>query len=351
MKITILWSSLTPYMVALFRCMSEAEGANLQLIYQPPIDHAPIDEFDLSFCGELLDARGCSLDKLCRAIRTFHPDCIFMSSWNFTTYRRACRRLRKDGVFVVASMDNQYLGTMKQRLGILTSPWFLKPAIDTFLVAGDRQAAFARMLGFDDVMYGFYTAETDRFLTEDVLPSRPPAFLFVGRLVEAKGIRDLASGYRAYRESVDNPWDLLIAGTGPLESEIQDVQGITHLGFIQPGELPGIMMKARCLVLPSRFEPWGVVVHEAAASGMAVIASHRCGSVTMFVRDGVNGYIVPPRARELSRAMVKIATMTDSELAGMGDASRTLARLWSPAKLAHYFLESIRERLDMKGRR
>jgi glycosyltransferase involved in cell wall biosynthesis len=47
------------------------------------------------------------------------------------------------------------------------------------------------------------------------------------------------------------------------------------------------------LVLPSDFEPWAVVINEALAAGLAVVASDRVGAAADLVRHGVNGMIFP----------------------------------------------------------
>ena len=221
-----------------------------------------------------------------------------MSSWGFPHYMRIAKKLRNNGSYIVSAMDNQWRGTIKQWLGVASSRWFLKRSIDTFLVAGDRQASFARKLGFDDVMYGCYAADIEKYHLEKTLSKRDKNFLYIGRLLKIKGIDILIDAYKTYRDAVDTPWGLIIAGTGEMESIGKGISGIQHLGFIPPAQLPLTMESARCLILPSRFEQWGVVIHEATAAGLPIISSHACGAVTTFVRDGVNGYIVPPNIKK-----------------------------------------------------
>ncbi len=60
--------------------------------------------------------------------------------------------------------------------------------------------------------------------------------------------------------------------------------------FAQPREVARIMAAASAFVLPSHFEPWGVVLHEASLAGLAVICTNVCGAGRQFVRDGVNGF-------------------------------------------------------------
>jgi len=66
------------------------------------------------------------------------------------------------------------------------------------------------------------------------------------------------------------------------------------LGFIEDAPTLTALYKAcDVLVLPSWFEPWGVVINEAVAAGLAVVASEAVGSAAELVRDGVNGRIFP----------------------------------------------------------
>lgn len=258
---------------------------------------------------------------------------------------RVARRMRRRGVCVVAAMDNQWRGTPKQYLGIVTARWFLRPAIDTLLVCGDRQACFARKLGYGRMLYGYYAAEVERFANRLAPTARRAAFLYVGRLVTAKNIAGLVQAYRRYREQCGDPWDLIVAGAGPLASLFAGVSGVELQGFVQPRELPAVMGRARCLVMPSVREPWGVVIHEAAAAGLPIIASYACGAATNFVRDGVNGYLVAPEAESIAAAMMRMASRSQAELNAMSRASATLAELWTPRTLAAYFHQMAAERL------
>ena len=66
----------------------------------------------------------------------------------------------------------------------------------------------------------------------------------------------------------------MIAGTGPMEAELRSLAGdaagtsIFLLGFQQPSENLALMAHADLFVLPSRYEPHGIVVGEALAAGM-----------------------------------------------------------------------------------
>lgn len=345
MRITILWASLASYTVAFFRELALAQRCALQLIHQPPAPNTEYERFDLSFCELAMEDTRARRSLLEPMVRAFHPDCILMCSWPFRHFMRVARRMRRGRVFVVAAMDNQWLGTLKQYLGVATARWLLKPAIDALWVCGDRQAAFARRLGYEDLLYGYYAAEVERFAARPPADLRPPAFLYVGRLVAVKNIAGLVGAYCRYRERAADPWRLIVAGGGPLAPLLAQAPEIELAGFVQPRELPTLALRARCFVMPSVREPWGVAIHEAAAAGLPIIATDACGAATAFVRDGVNGYVVSPGPGALAAAMLRMGQRSGTELRAMSQASATLAGLWTPRRMAAYFHAMVSERL------
>jgi glycosyltransferase involved in cell wall biosynthesis len=104
--------------------------------------------------------------------------------------------------------------------------------------------------------------------------SGPPCVLFVGRLVEAKGVRDAVEAWR--RSGVDLP--LVIAGTGSLRGELAARAqrlgpGLELLGWVERDRLSGLYRRARAVLLPSRWqEPFGIAGVEALAFGVPVVA-------------------------------------------------------------------------------
>ena len=332
-KVLLLWAPLADYTLACFKELANRQDVELYLIHQPAESNAPYNHETFIYQKE--NER--SLESFCMNLQ---PDLVMMSSWNYPFYMSIARKSKRKGSHVVSSFDGQWRSTLKQRLGILVSPFFLKPAIHNFFVPGDRQASFARKLGYKNPLLGYYSARTDNFKSVN-RESNVHRFIFVGRLVPVKGIEQLVQAYKDYRSSVADPWELVIVGKGHLKNICDNVDGIEVKDFIQPKDLPQLFAEATCLILPSTFEPWGVVIHEATISGLAVICTHDCGASTMFVRDGQNGYIINHDAASLAEAMKKISSKTKDALGEMSEASRLLGSLWTTGKWADYVYENI----------
>jgi len=92
---------------------------------------------------------------------------------------------------------------------------------------------------------------------------------------------------------------LLIVGDGEqrhsLEAHVRQLglTGVRFLGFRNQSELPRFFSLADVFVLPSRHEPWGLIVNEAMASGCAVIVSTEVGAHADLVTHGVEGCVFP----------------------------------------------------------
>lgn len=317
-------------MVACLKILVERHPVNLTLVYEPVASEAPYAKFDLGFCENAIASNSKEFVPFMDKLVITGSDAVVMASWHKWKYMRLCRRLRRQGTVVISCFDRQWKGTVKQWVGVITRELFLKPSIDNVWVPGDRQAEFARRLGFPNPLYGFYCANTPRFALMRDICERPKKFIFIGRLIGHKGIDILLDAYLAYRAHVPNPWGLVIAGTGPYAGRVQGTEGVEYRGFTQPGELADVFTAGQCFVLPSREEPWGVVLHEAAAAGLAIICSRACGAGTWFVRFNVNGYIFDGGAARLAEIMESISNSPREQIQRMSAESLKLASLWTP---------------------
>ena len=126
---------------------------------------------------------------------------------------------------------------------------------------------------------------------EVAAPDDPPHVLYVGRLSEEKGVRELAEATQGLRR--------VIVGDGPLRHLFPDA-----IGFVPPRELGPYYERAAVVVCPSLREGFGVVAREAMAYGRPVVAT-RVGGLRDAVEDGVTGLVVSPRDPSALRAAIE----------------------------------------------
>ena len=190
----------------------------------------------------------------------------------------------------------------------------LLSAYSAAIVGGVRQYEYARFLGFNKrrVLPGYNTVSMKRVRDEATKSSAGMAafadrpFIYVGRFVAKKNIEAIIKGYASYaarKGSRARRFSLI--GSGALQeqlaSQCQEL-GVAHLvdfkGFLTAREVAAELADGLALVLVSIEEQWGLVINEALAVGLPVIASPQVGAREALVRNLVNGYVVEPRSVE-----------------------------------------------------
>jgi glycosyltransferase involved in cell wall biosynthesis len=163
--------------------------------------------------------------------------------------------------------------------------------------------------------------------------------LFVGRLVEEKGITTLLGALRELAGSVA----LRAIGSGPLDGELsraaQQIPGLTWLGACPHTEVLREIGRARFVVVPSQWqEPFGRIVVEALARGTPVIAA-RIGALEELVAHGRTGLHFRARdASDLARTLRWLASRP-LEAAEMAKQARREFE-------THHGADANRERLE-----
>jgi glycosyltransferase involved in cell wall biosynthesis len=170
-------------------------------------------------------------------------------------------------------------------------------------------------------------------------------FLFVGRLDPAKGIAVLLEAFS--RASARNgKVRLHVAGDGILREMVKSTTAssarIDWAGRLTGPALLDAYATADAFVLPSLFEPWGLVVNEAMAAGLPVVASDRVGCVDDLVIDGQTGVVIEAnRPTLLADAMMRLAD--DAPLRRtMGAAGRERIAGWTIEAEAHNVTDAWR---------
>ena len=154
-------------------------------------------------------------------------------------------------------------------------------------------------------------------------------FLFVGRLVEPKGILDLIKTFFSFQ---DEKSKLLIVGDGPLKDHVEESvkinSKIRYAGRLKDKQLIEAYFISDVLVLPSHFEPWGLVVNEAMALGKPVIISDRVGCADDLVTQKTGRVVKATSMEELQKALEYMIARA-SERLSMGEESLKKISNWT----------------------
>jgi len=352
LRIAILWRSISDTFNACFRQLQDAGHEGL-VCFPDNDEDAPYPSSDFEWMKvpirypglerkkarrltHYLSDGGLDADRLLARLQAFDPQVILVNSWHVPAYRKALKAFPSAARII--RTDNQWHRSPRLLLASLIGRRYVGGICDAMFVPGERQYQFARNIGIPEgkIWLGSNAANHAAMATvhHNVIAGRRTygrRFVFAGRLIPAKGVDTLAEAYRLYRERVGDPWPLAVCGNGPLSGLLEDLPGVELLGFVDPNRLPEIFSGASCLVMPCRREPWGNALVNAAAAGLALIATPKVGASIHVLHDRYNGFLVPMEdAESLASAMVEYAQSSDAARAEMSRRSYALALPYKP---------------------
>lgn len=145
--------------------------------------------------------------------------------------------------------------------------------------------------------------------TRRVKPPKSPLFVCIGMICLRKGHHYLFRAFENVKRSIPDAKLICVGAYRPdFRQERLKWEGtFEHYESLSHKELAPILARATAFVLPSLEEGFARVLAEAMASGLPVIATYESGATTL-VRDGVEGFIVPPcDPQRLAEAMIRAA--------------------------------------------
>lgn len=182
-----------------------------------------------------------------------------------------------------------------------------------------------------------------------------PTFLYVGSFIRRKGVDILARAFSEVAQEFPRA-RLLIAGDGDARDLFDSLLSepaasrVSRAGFVPWEDLPDLYRRADYLVMPSRYDGWGLVIPEAMASGLPVIGSTAAGATLDLVRAGVTGWPVPPAdVAALAAAMRQAASLDPDTLTEMRRHCLVRARRFDATVGARVFARAAALVLD-RGR-
>ena len=165
-------------------------------------------------------------------------------------------------------------------------------------------------------------------------PGRP-IILFASKLQPRKHADHLLEAYARLCSANTEPRPyLLIAGDGEQRGQLEArarelaLDSIRFLGFRNQSELPALFALADVFVLPSRHEPWGLIVNEAMAAGCAVVVSDEVGAHADLITPGVEGFVFPVGDIDALTTALSNVLSTRQQAERMGQAAKARIATW-----------------------
>jgi glycosyltransferase involved in cell wall biosynthesis len=289
-----------------------------------------------------------------RALHASRPDVVVVSGWSTFAAQAAIAWARRRDIPVVLLVESHDLGPRarwRRAVKEAVVPRLVRRAA-AFLAVGSAARDSLVRHGADPQSVRIFANTIDitgwegrvsearrNRSDEDVL------VISVARLAPEKGLDTLI---RAVAEAGVARLRLVVAGAGPERSALESLAARLGVradfrGAVPRDALVDLYVEADIFALLSRHEPWGVVVNEAAATGLPLVLSDRVGAAHDLLRDGENGFVV--RADDAAAAATALQRLADDPFLRqrMGERSRQLVRTWDYGPSVEGFVESVRE--------
>ena len=286
-----------------------------------------------------------------RELRAFRPDAVIIYGYSSATTIQAILWADRHRVPVLMRSDSNVLeedGKPPHLLAVkrLFLRWLTQRATG-FLTVGTSNSQYWLRYGAkpEQIFLARYAVDNDYFRSQAALHRacrrqireeygwrQRYLLLFVGRLVAVKGVDVLIEAVRRI-SAARSDIGLLLVGEGPeresLEKQAQGLPQVFFLGFRDWKDLPRFYAAADLFVLPSRVDQWGLVVNEAMASGLPVLATRKVGAGRDLIVESETGFVVPEDDTEAMASAIDRACRSVEGLRAMGERAQQAVECWN----------------------
>lgn len=191
--------------------------------------------------------------------------------------------------------------------------------------------------------FGYFVPSSKRFYPETpVTDSKKTSLrlIFIGTLIKTKGLDVLIEAVRnlnilGFAVTVD------VYGFGDSSQFNFDQSTVNYCGLIPFGEAQTVIANYDVLVLPSRYDGWGVVVNEAIMAGVPVICSNRVGAGAVVEKWQCGAIFASEDVSDLERKLNEVVVAPES-LAKMRLATRNASAALDPEVAGRYMFDVLR---------
>lgn len=365
-RLVVITEIIAPYRIPVFNSLARQPGIDLQVLFlaenDPTQRQWPVYKEEIRFPYEVLPSwrrrvGGHNLLfnwRIARTLQRMCPDAIICGGYNYIASWKALGWAHRNRIPFLLWAESTVRNFRSGSALVESLKTRFVQSCDGFVVPGKSSFEYLHGYGrpkeliftapnavdiaFFDRHAALVRAQADVVRRAMHLPSR--FFLFVGRLVSAKGIFDLLKAYEMLPAALRREVGLVFAGDGHGRSQLEKRAAeispgtVRILGFAPREDLAIYYALAEALVFPTHTDPWGLVVNEAMACGLPVICSNAAGCAADLIEDRGNGRVVPAGdVNQLASAMEQL--LRDSELRPqMGRRSREKIQQYSPEACA-----------------
>lgn len=227
-----------------------------------------------------------------------HRDAVHMVNglWSVWRFLPAALLLLLNGSLVYFHSEcpdpdrprNRFIDALKR----LWIRWVFMWSAGIFVI-GKRAAQHYSAMGVpsNKIFPFLYCTEVIRGATGPVRGREAPRVLYVGQFIPRKDVETLLRAFAVLRGEFQE-WQLRLVGAGPLRERYQQLgeqlalgRSLEILAASSPAEIVTHMQDSRLVVLPSRFDGWGLVVNEALQLGVPAVASNGCGASQLLTEQ------------------------------------------------------------------
>lgn len=372
-RVVVLTEIIAPYRIPVFNALAARNDVEPHVIFfsetDPVLRQWHVYKDEIKFSYEILHGWRGRLGKfnlllnrgMARALRRSRPEVIISGGYNYLASWQAAFWAKRNNVpLLLWSESNSADRRRKHRL-VESMKRRFRGMCRAFLAAGQAPRNYLLELGAEedcvfvapdavDVEMYAESATRARERSEELraeyaLPQR--YFLCVGRLVEEKGVFDLLAAYAKLDEPTRAQIGLVFVGDGAARKDLECHASQIHkgtvrfCGWVHRERISELYALSEALIFPTHSDPWGLVVNEAMACSLPIIASEVAGCVADLVRASENGFTFRPGDTDvLVQAMRRLAR--EPEVAKrMGARSFEMIQAHTPEACAAGFATAI----------
>jgi 1,2-diacylglycerol 3-alpha-glucosyltransferase len=325
-RVVILTEIIAPYRIPVFNALAARSDVDPHIIFlfetDPSLRQWHVYKDEIKFSYEVLGGWRRHLGKynlllnagVSAALRRARPEVIVCGGYNYLAFWRAALWAKRNNVPLLLwsesnSADQRgkhpLVESLKRRFCAMCRAFVAAGAAprDYLLELGAAESSvFIAPDAVDVQMYAHAAARVRErpaeLRAEHALPER--YFLYVGRLVEEKGVFDLLAAYAKLDEHTRTQTGLVIVGDGAVRADLARRASQIHTGvvrfcgWVHRERISDFYALAMALIFPTHSDPWGLVVNEAMACSLPIVASDVAGCVADLVRVSENGFTFRP---------------------------------------------------------